>query len=762
MKKLYDESELFDAIKDVSLEAYNNTKSKDPQVLAKEAWRIMSTVRFTKLLMKPRYKREGNTLIEENTEEVNFSGLVGKRYLGPAELLKKLIDLSVIPQTLPFEHHEDMKKFVKACKVLFPNVDAYNVGTCLTNFGKVLENIWANCDHPEARKQQVAFYQYSSLGGTGKSRFHERLHSFCEKYGINCAESNIGSRWIGSEFSINLISTVGEFFPPKSSFDAEKTIININNIVDNTYYTVEYKQQQPVETLSKTTLFINSNKLPFDSNTRRYGVVRYNERPYNSYSAEEHAKYFADDATMEQALKDAFESVPFGVEFVDEVQRRSSTYTELVLSARRIIESARFESFDPRSITPREWAKRELELTTGMVTPETLKAKMYSIRSTLREAVANGDIKPVKRINGNTDYSLYDLQEISQLVTAEDAQSTELDNITNPLEATAFAFDYFINLCSPSTPTDPSTPSDPTTPSDPSTQKEENETKLAPTDCNFDFMTDKTPVCKDKYSKPNFTATEKTQFLVTASYKPEYIQEVNEGKAEINRCGENMIPEYFVYESDELDIEEQKRIAEKLLNSSNGKYVRSVTDSGNRSLHILVKISNGKALTEDFKLWWKRCADILFGLDVAEKMDKACASVGRLTRFPNGTRDNGKKQQCLYYNPDSTSFEFTDDEVNTIMWAKKIQQAELEKKLKKVVYGDKSEIERLTSYYNANPEKWELVYKTLVENRPIPSGSDMIGNIKKLETANMPELRKAFANLAHQQHPSNIGYKHIM
>ena len=758
MKQLYDESELFDAVKDATLEAYNSTQSKDPEVLAKETWKIISKARFRKLLPKPVYIRESKTVtIEKNTEVVNISGIIGRSFAGPAEVIKRIIDLSVIPQAMPFEHHEDTRKFIKACKVLFPNVDAYNVGACLTNFSKVLENIWANCNHPEAKKQQVTFYQYSSLGGTGKSRFHDHLRSFCDKYGINCAESNISTRWLSSEFSINLVTTVGEFFPPKASFDAERTIINLNNIVDNTYYTVEYKQQQPVETLSKTTLFINSNKLPFDSNTRRYGIVKYNERPYKSYTAEEHAKYFADDKTIEQALFDAFTSVPFGVEFVDEVQKHSSTFTELVLSARRIIESARFESFDPRSITPREWAKRDLELTNGLVTtPELLRTKLFSIRACLREAVANGDIKPVKRINGNTDYSLYDLQEISDLVTSEDAVSTGLDNITNPLEATAYAFDTFVNMCPP----DPS-PSDPSPDKDDGNKEEESKVKLSPTDCAFDFMSDRTPVCEDKYSKPTFNANEKTQFLVTASYRQEYIQKVNEGKDEINRCGENMVPEYFVYESDELNMEEQKCIAEKLLNSPNGKYVRCITDSGNKSLHILVKINNGKALADDFKLWWKRCADFLFGSEIAEKMDKACASVGRLTRFPNGMRDNGKKQQCLYYEPESIAFEFTDDEISTIAWARKVQQAELEKNLKKAVYDDKSEIEKLEVFYNKNPEKWGLIYNTLVEHKPIPSGEDMIGSIKKLEVAGLVELRKEFARLAHQQHPSNIGKRRL-
>ena len=756
MKKLYDESELFDAIKDVSLEAYNNTKSKDPQVIAKEAWRIMSGVRFTRLLPKPQYRRDGNTLVEINTEEVNFSGVIGRHSITPAELLERLIDLSVIPQTMPFEHKEDMPKFIRACKVLFPNVDAYNVGACLTNFSRVLENIWANCNHPEANKQQITFYQYSSLGGTGKSRFHDHLRSFCDKYGINCAESNISTRWLGSEFSINLVTTVGEFFPPKSSFDAERTIINLNNIVDNTYYTVEYKQHQPLETLSKTTLFINSNKLPFDSNIRRYGIVRYNERPYSSYTAEEHAKYFADDKTIEQAFLDAFTSVPFGVEFVDEVQKHSFTFTELVLSARRIIESANFESFDPRSCTPREWAKRDLELTNGTVTtPETLKTKMYSIRACLREAVANGDIKPVKRINGNTDYSTYDLQEIANLVTSEDAVSTTLDNITNPLEATAYAFESFINMCPPS-------PTDPSPDKDDDNKDDDNKIMLTPIDCNFDFMSDRTPVCEDKYSKPTFTANEKTQFLVTASYKPEYIQEVNEGKVEINRCGENMIPEYFVYESDELTVEEQKEIAEKLLNSSNGNYVRSITDSGNKSLHILVKVNNGQALSTDFKFWWNKCADHLFGKEVASKMDKACASVGRLTRFPNGTRDNGNKQQCLYYNPKSTAYEFSESEIDAVMWAREVQQVELQKNLKRFENSDdKSEVEILTNYYNKNPNKWGLVYNTIIKHEPIPSGSDMIGSIKMLEVAKLEGLRKEFATRAHQQHPSNIGKRRI-
>lgn len=749
MKTLYDESELFDAVKEVSLEAYNNTKSKDIKVLTKEAWKIMSKVRFRKQLPKPQYVRESKTVtIEKNEEIVNFSGVIGRHSITPVEVLERIIDLSVIPQTMPFKHHEDTVKFIKACKVLFPNVDAYNVGACLTNFSRVLENIWANCNHSEAKKQQVTFYQYSSLGGTGKSRFHDHLRSFCDKYGINCGESNISTRWLGSEFSINLVTTVGEFFPPKSSFDAERTIISLNNIVDNTYYTVEYKQHQPVETLSRTTLFINSNKLPFDSNIRRYGIVKYNERPYSSYTAEEHTKYFADDSAIEQAFLDAFTSVPFGVEFVDEVQKHSFTFTELVLSARRIIESARFESLDPRSCTPREWAKRDLELTNGTVTtPETLKAKLYSIRACLREAVANGDIKPVKRINGNTDYSLYDLQEIANLVTSEDAVSTKLDDIANPLEATAYAFDTFINMCPPSP--------------DSSDDTEESNVRLSPTDCAFDYMTDKTPVCEDKYSKPTFTANEKTQFLVTASYKSEYIKEVNGGKADINRCGENMVPEYFVYESDEMTITEQKEIAEKLLNSDNGKYVRSVTDSGNKSLHILVKIHNGLALADDFKLWWKRCADILFGEDIAEKMDKACASVGRLTRFPNGIRDNGNKQQCLYYNPKSTAFEFTEDEINAIAWAKKVQQAELEKNLKKVAFDETTELEKLTRYHNKNPDKWALIYDTIVNHEPIPSGSDMIGSIKKLEVAGLVGLRKEFARLANQQHPSNIGIRRI-
>lgn len=748
MENIYDVSKngLEEALKDSVLEAYELTKSRDTETLYMKGCELISGVSFITqrarpktITVKNKKVLEDGTTVETQktqilrTEDLTFTGLTGAK--DTYALYKRLADLSIIPQTLPFKHTENINKYVKACKILFPNVDAYNVGNCMTVFSKVLENIWANCNEPGAKKQQTCMYQYSAQGGTGKSNFHEHLRRFCNKYGINNSESRINGRWIGSEFTSNLVTTIGEYFPPRNGSEQDDTIINTNNIIDNTYYQVEYKCQQPVYVMSKTTVFINSNKLPFDANTRRYGVVKYNEKPYSTYTRDEKDTYFHTDEEIEKALLDAFESVPFETDFRDEVEQANTSYTDIILSARNLMVNGDFSVFNPNEVTPREWAKMELELKGIFNNPDALKKEMFKIRAQLRDAVAHGVITPSKRVNGNTDYSKYNIQDIAHLSTVEDEKTCSLDSIDNLLERTSKAFDVFIT---------PESPDD-----DP----------LKPTDETFteeDLMEEKTPVCDNKYSKPTFKPNEKTQFLVTASYKDEFIKDVVEGKAEINRCGDNMVPEYFVYESDDMSIDEQKEVARSLLRSEYAKYVKSVTLSGGKSLHILIKIGDGEKLTKYFKHWWKQTANTLFGEAMADKMDKACASVGRLSRFPNGTRDNGTKQTCLYFNKNAESWTISQQEIDAKEWAENIQTRENEIKASRFANKDKPEVETLTNFYNANPEKWALAYDTLVNNLPIPSGSDMIGTISRLKKAELFECSKLFAIKANQQHPSNI------
>jgi len=103
-----------------------------------------------------------------------------------------------------------------------------------------------------------------------------------------------------------------------------------------------------------------------------------------------------------------------------------------------------------------------------------------------------------------------------------------------------------------------------------------------------------------------------------------------------------------------------------------------ITDSGNKSIHVIVS-SHGAKNAEEYKIMWGKINNKFFG----GKADKACAEPARLTRSPGAIRDNGNKQELLFENP------------------KKQITVRIEKELKKL------ELERLQSInqpvYHAKP-----------------------------------------------------------
>lgn len=781
--KIFVNSEVQEAIEWAILEAHNRNPELEPHKLLQKAFYVLSTdvmfiknvEPFTVVVQKEETKTESVTNedgsittttkhIPEKKEVRDYVKVSLEYVLGhnPWATFERTADLSVIPQKPNLVHNKDAYRYIKACKKLFPNIDAYNYGTAVTTFARVIENFWANVGLEGAKNRQVCFYQYSALGGTGKSRFHEILHKFCDKYKVNSKEAQISGRWINNDFTNNLIATVGEYFPPRSGYEKDETIINTNNIIDNTFYKIELKASQPVLAKSISTVFINSNKLPFDTNTRRYGIVKYNELPYSKISEEDRKEYlgYTEDELIE-AFKDAFESAPFGFEVADILpEQGNQNFAELVYMADAVVEAYQtgHVSIDIRNATPRSFAKAFTIATTGSESPEVMKKNLFIIRENIREAVVNGLIAPSKKIRGNLDYSQYDIQELADCKTIEDdvdtsndALATQIANENNPLKATAIYADALIEALKPTDPTEPTDPTTPTTPTD--------DTPTEPSSDNTftadDLKAMGTPVCKDKYSSPTFTPSEDTQFIVTARYTPDFIR----SGEPIDRKGEHMIPTHFVYESDELSLEEQAAIADKLLSSDKKKYVQSVTYSGSKSWHILVKVANGEALKEDFKYWWNKCAIDLFGVEVANKMDEACASVARLSRFPNGKRDNGTIQECVYMNKDCDSYVFSKADIEAYNHKKDLEVLAKQNAISKArTFEPKSEIETLKNFYKANPQKWQLAYDVLVDGKVPPSGSDMIGTIGALRTSQLNECTTAFTTICNKYHPSNIGY----
>lgn len=701
----------------------------------------------------------------KTTKRIIFSRLTNNPQ--PYIAYCRLVDFSKLPRKNPFNHKPNRNKFIKSLKKIYPNVDAYNVGTALTVWRKVIQNIYYNLGVEGLRPQQISMWQYSAIGGTGKSEVLERLRNFAKSKGITVADvcpTNL--RWSGSEYSSSLIGLSQETFPPTSRNDNENTIIKLNNIIDNGKFEVEYKCKDSYYLPSVITLFMNSNKLPFDTNTRRYGVIRFNETPYSKIPVETKEKYFQKRTTEEwnEIFLDLFESCPFDEEFEDEGQcKNSASFNELIYAAQDIVKDLNTcysMDVNPQDMTIREFTITYLRAIGKDYQPETRKKYQYMFTQDILKACAEGVIQPSHRVNGNLVYSRYNIEEIAALPTSETSIPNSLDDIDNMWERTAVAFDKFLI---DDKPTDPK----------PEKDKDEVEDETEVVDFSSEEFTSEDMklthmnAYDDVTSKPVIDIKDTTQYILTAEPTEEYIQSK---PAQIDRKGEHYRPVCFLYESDELPIEEQEKMALQLKDKIPDN-IFSITHSGSKSIHTLVwiKPEDRDEVRKDFKWYWTEVAKKLFG-DNWKHLDKNVASIARLSRRPGAIRDNGNKQTCLYINRNVKGLD-----IDNLIQAKKVLDKEEEMRNK--MNAKIREMKKTSSSYNERPlmeqfksianksssESVRLAYDIL-NSGSAESGSNMIGAIMAL--AKMAEgdskwidLRDELYDICHKQHPTNIPTK---
>lgn len=755
---IFEETELQKAV-DLSLqeavkEVGSITENNKEEILA-NGYRIICSYKFKKL---------GQFYFDRNTGEavekiVHFAELNGCKYTSGYPVYKRLADFSRLPIKNPFIHKTDKNKFIKTCLKLFPNVDAYNAGHCLTNFRKIIQNIYYNLGTEGLRPQQVCFYQYSALGGTGKSLFYERLETFLKKMNLPSTRVNLtNTRWIGSEYSSNIVGIENEFFPLRGS-EADIKIKTINNIVDNTEYEVEYKGMNSFMNHSRVSLFINSNRLPFDNNTRRYGIVRYNEIPYSVISKEDREKYFPERSEEEwnQILLDAFESCPFDEVFEDTECKNDESLNDLIYAAKEVIgKVSDYEVFasDLTNCTIRNFVTRYLATVTpnNTVTPEAVKKLCFQWRNDIRRAVAQGLINPSTRVNGNLDYSKYNFQDIANLPTPEDEIDTVLNNINSPFERTKVAFENFLDKEQNSTP-------DPTKPKD----------KLSDGWIFNDYFV--TGEGQTGFNRPEYTNMMQKQVCINKQ---------KAGVTEISRKNEDVECCNFLFEIDPPKYEDS---AESLYMSKedyykkelirNGKEIvipalKELKDcviwcclSGSKSTHVVIHTNNTNP--EAYKHIWNKLNKKYF----QEKCDKQCSNPGRLARNPNAIRENGKLQKALLINENATELDVSTI-VNDFLVQKRLDQnIQAEKRLHMKQFTDinqKPILEQLKSIVDKTQNVSGKLAYDILSSGVATSGSNMIGAIgymKKL-TECLPDgekfldLLEDLKYICHSQHPSNI------
>ena len=777
-----------DIVKEAILEAHKkNPEAKDKELI-NEAFNIAYDYKVEQLCKYPKevYLLDGKvipksklksckelgledkiTVETRKTEEIDFLYLVQQMPgIDTITNFTKFCDFSVIPHKNPFFHKEDNDKFVMAFYKLFPNINAYSFGKALTTFRKFIENIYYNLGFPGLQPQQTCLYQYSAMGGTGKSLFNERLRHFLDTYNISYCTSAPYGRWVGSEYSRCIVAFQDEWLPPKG-YDKEETIKKINSVIDNTYYEVEYKGKDKAQLKSITSLVLNSNYRPFDVNDRRYGIVEYNEVPYSELTDEQKQKYFPERTPEEwdSIFLDAFESCPFGKVYKDYESPKSESFNELIYLARKIVKN---DIDDCSQLTLREALNMYYHMTNAYDTNEDTQAKkqkLFQIRSAVRKAVSKRLLVPAVKVNGNTDYSKYNFYEISEMLTSEDDNDNPLNEIEDYYECTEVALKAFINNNKPA-------------------ESRVISTKLSDDNLFVNKFTTSTgevgfTKCETTNNMQEYVVVNKPLPHNDGTSRKNDDVEQNCFLLEIDGNKDLDYPNFdFIHKDDGITwkgSEEEKTSAMnaiqeymKPFSKTFRKNLKWICKSGRLSVHAVLK-TNIPVDRVDAGL-----REYIFNKINTKyfnnRLDNHCKNAGRLGRNPNAFRDNGRQQTALFINENCEALDVSQwiEEYDNMKARQEQQRKEMEQKLISTpcynnwdnsLEGLTHQLEAIINVSNNESGKLALV---LARHEPVPSGANLIGAIgymKKLYESDPKwfQLLLEVGEEAHRQHPSNIG-----
>lgn len=680
----------------------------------------------------------------------------------------ELSKIMTFKDTVKLTHRPNEKKFLKACKLLYPNLVDHMASKAATYTRMYVENIWANIGEDGAKHQQKVLYLLSlRTGGVGKGYLMERLKHFADTYNLPSYTMDESSDYINQDAAKALMSFMLEFTPPNKYKDG-KMIRTLNNIIENALYRSREPYRPEVEVKSNTTLCIGSNFRPFDTNDRRYGVVEFDTTPYfrpEIYELSDHEREtFHTDWTFDDwdiVIKDLFESCPFGKiwSFDNKATKKWYYDEEIIEQARKTLSNeayAKLNDIDYHLMTVKQFA--DAIYYTNLSTDASPKdSDRITVKKILQSFVAKALYKPFKPVCGNNTYGKFDWVDMLDHIGTSEEEYEGLSDLSN-LDRCTKEWDNLIGE-------DDDRPTGTDEHTDEKAEATEESTDKAtsnePTKEELESL--KQTFCKDKFDIGHFNLRDDDQFIVTAQYKPDYCKAVVEGTVnKLDRKQEHMLPTQYVFESDELSLDEQRAMYEPIKDKA-----LSITYSGSKSVHCLVPIPKDEQelVAKDFKTAWTIAANKLFGS--TKSLDSADASIGRLSRLPNGLRDNGKRQTCEWWNLKAAGISVKDELEDYLKEQAQIKAAQdYARKFSRqyVNHNDKPLIEQLRAIVaKTNNESGRLALDIL-DSGSAAKGSNMIGAIgyiARLAKTNNKwyDLGQQLVDICHTQHPSNIGKK---
>lgn len=694
------------------------------------------------------------------------------------EIIKTLIkQICQEYKTHNIPHKKDALKFAEAMKKIGCNWDINYLDEAYTTMRKLFESIYHTIGHKGAKQQDVVIcLEQLENGGGGKGTLVASIVRVLNKYGLTSDYDELPRERFNSNKSAANNLVIHDDITLKNWRKRNKGVFN--NQIDKNIFTLEIKGQNSFSVKAKATHIITTNdKLMDERNNRRMSYIKYANsvfRPMsgvvnnrNLKSNEILEKYFecypykGNEDKFEERLdywvEQAFLSCPFGYDYrynkrpeIKEA-KLSCRYGKIIHEATEYKENLLSGGFSEEEVKNifSNMSFNDLIKNSSFKNTDFESNKKYFL-SFINDLKTYADHK-IPRMGSKFPYYKTDWNKILTYPIQNETDEEKFEDIEDE-EAkfeTAFA-ELYLNA---------KTDNDITETTIPIRKKRDvyknpdyeglNEERKELQDFIKAYNIS---VCKDKYTKPETIINPKDNY--------EYF--VNGTCTANDRKGENVIPKFFVYEMDGETKENQEKIIDNITEGKYAQNIAAITWSGNKSYHVLVYHNMGKEIKNDYKYYWEEYAKKIFG-DNWIKLDKACASVGRLTRcFYMINSKTKNKQQVEYISLAAKPIDLT--EIYNKRKEEKSKEA-LEKMIFKTHMQnnnneDDDEGKKLQNFTNKYPknENYQTAYDIYTTGN-VKKGLNPVAIIQSLKKSgfSIDFVREKIYQPMYTQHPSNTG-----
>ena len=702
--------------------------------------------------------------------------------------------------------HPDAVKFVRTCMRLFPV--AKNVAQFAESIRRVISNAVAEAGGDAKYTNTMGWLFSLQSGRCGKSKFLDALIKVLEeKFGMNAHSLAYSGQWINPldyKAQMNVWTEMGELW------EGEKGRLNLFIDHDSVGYNIKYGGSGTFK--PRGSFVASSNFLPpgILKNPERYRraewyAFSYNERPADM------AKYWPTDEEYEGLVYDLVDSCPLSK--CASAKAETDVYKQADLDAYNAsnllfpndvdaFEKTKYQVEDQyKGIVAdiAEWIKERRNIYASFGSDRIRITKFWADwqgDAKERKAKIEATLAFVNRLQSNGSnviqrssmadsvrrfsmQAILDKIDLSFMGDAEETKEVNEVTIRAQWEALVGLTIQKAGKTTPPTPTTPTTPTTPPTPPTPPTPSKKDEEAddiwNDPTDYKDSMMASALVQqyglmpCKDRMSQPTDWVEEPRQEFVVAGecVNQEAIKDLGNDHHQFSRKQADCRPTAFVYEADGVSLDEQR----KNLKADMKRHALWGVFSGKKSVHVVVPIPaeyrNRLADRELYKAVWRKLASEFFTDPTV--LDEACASICRMTRMPWAKRsDNGVVQVMEFVNTNPTPMPFfgeivsrAEDDLATLKTKREIATAITNHV--KAAYEGKGEhtyddqlkhLESSCSKATTEPKRNAL---EALKSGVVPAGQDMVGTLHMLKSKDMDLLAQRYYDLAHEQHPTNLG-----